>query len=120
MKKRFLVILKVRTKCLVQVALLISNNLTELKRTIKERVFGQPLVERTVINALKAHWDKTSEPDKALTISFHGSPGVGKNYVIKFIEESLYSKGEKSPHVHNFNARLDFTDASKVDEYKVT
>ncbi|XP_044762428.1 torsin-1A [Coccinella septempunctata] len=96
----------------------IPANFKALEENLKKNVFGQPLVESTVIKALRAHWDKNYEPEKALTISFHGGPGIGKNYVVKFIEESLYRKGMESPHVHNFNARLDFPEIDKVNLYK--
>ncbi|XP_045460966.1 torsin-1A [Harmonia axyridis] len=96
----------------------IPSDFKALRSLIKGKIFGQPLIESTVVNALRSHWDERSEPEKALTISFHGGPGVGKNYVAKFIEQALYSQGIRSPNVHNFNARLDFPKISEVDQYK--
>lgn len=56
---------------------------------------------------------------KALTLSFHGMTGTGKNYVSNFIADSIFLKGIKSKYVHHFIGRMHFSDQSKVNEYKV-
>ena len=41
-------------------------------------------------------------------MSFHGWTGSGKNYVTKFITESLFEKGLASQFVHLFVSTLHF------------
>ncbi|KAL3280135.1 hypothetical protein HHI36_017638 [Cryptolaemus montrouzieri] len=96
----------------------IPANYHALEASLKDKLFGQPLVLNTVVNALKSHWNDNYRAEKALTMSFHGGPGVGKNYVTKMIQEALYTQGTRSPHVHMFVARLDFPEVSKVPEYQ--
>lgn len=72
----------------------------------------------TTVNALKAHWD-SPHALKPLTLSFHGWPGGGKNYITKFIVESIYKKGYKSSHVHQFVGRIHFPMVDKSNKYKV-
>lgn len=95
----------------------IPADFEKLQNTLEERVYGQHLVLNTVVNALKAHWD-SPHAQKPLTLSFHGWPGGGKNYVSKFIIDSLYVKGSQSTHVHHFIGRLHFPLEDKTDEYK--
>lgn len=52
-------------------------------------------------------------------MSFHGWTGSGKNYVAKFIAESLFKQGLNSKYVHHFLSTLDFPDETREDEYKV-
>lgn len=89
-----------------------------LQRRLEENVYGQHLVQEIVVNALKAHWN-SNYVEKPLTLSFHGWPGGGKNYVTNFIIESLYKKGIQSEHVHFFNGRIHFPLESNTNEYKV-
>lgn len=70
------------------------------------------------MNAITAHW-REKQPQKALTLSFHGWPGSGKNYVTKFITEAIYKEGAKSHYVHHFMGRIHFPLEDKVEEYKV-
>lgn len=79
---------------------------------------GQHLVQDIVVNALKSHW-KDKHRQKPLTLSFHGWPGGGKNYVTTFIADSLYSLGCKSSHVHFFNGRIHFPKESLQEQYQV-
>ncbi|XP_060527436.1 torsin-1A [Cylas formicarius] len=88
-----------------------------LSKNLKGRVYGQPLVNN-VVNALAAHFSPHYEPRKALTISFHGWTGGGKNYVANFIAESIFRKGAKSKYVHQFIGRLHFSEEAKVEHYK--
>lgn len=89
-----------------------------LKYQLEERLYGQHLVQDIVVNAFKAHW-KGNHAQKPLTMSFHGWPGGGKNYVARFIEESLYKKGSQSGHVHHFMGRIHFPSDQLTDQYKV-
>lgn len=71
-----------------------------------------------MVNAIAAHW-YSDHAQKPLTMSFHGWPGGGKNYVSHFIEESLYKYGRSSRHVHHFMGRIHFPLVEKTEEYKV-
>lgn len=81
-------------------------------------VYGQHLTE-VVVHAIADHWNDIHQPKKALTLSFHGWPGSGKNYVANFIAESLYRYGTKSKFVHSFVGRIHFPLEEHVTEYKV-
>ncbi|KAJ8961638.1 hypothetical protein NQ314_005890 [Rhamnusium bicolor] len=95
----------------------IPGDINKLRKTLKDRVYGQHLVE-TVVDALAAHWSSHYKPSKALTLSFHGWAGSGKNYVSKFIAESLYKRGTKSKHVHHFIGRIHFPLEEHTEMYK--
>nr|QCP68959.1 serosal cuticle-related protein 8 [Nilaparvata lugens] len=71
-----------------------NHDMIDLHYKLKKNLFGQPLVEDVVINAVSAHIKGNSQ--KPLTISFHGWPGCGKNFVADYIVESLFHKKEKS------------------------
>lgn len=46
---------------------------------------------------------------KALTLSFHGTPGTGKNFVAQLIGESIFKLGTKSQYYHFFSGRNYFS-----------
>lgn len=85
---------------------------------MNKNLFGQPLVKNTLINALKSHFS-IKNPKKALVLSFHGSTGVGKNFVSQFIADSLFAKGSRSKFYKHFISTKDFPHNEKVKEYKV-
>lgn len=91
---------------------------SELQNSLKEKLYGQHLVQDIVVNALKAHW-LDDHAQKPLTLSFHGWPGGGKNYVTRFIQDSLYKKGSQSEHVHHFMGRIHFPLLKNAEQYKV-
>lgn len=99
-------------------AMCLINIFLELRKVLRERVYGQHLVN-TVVDALVAHWSPHYKPQKALTLSFHGWPGSGKNYVSKFIADNLYKHGTKSKYVHHFIGRIHFPLEEHAHEYKV-
>lgn len=70
------------------------------------------------MNALRGYLNQRDQ-GKALSFSFHGTPGTGKNYVAKFIAESLYKKGIESKYFHFFNGRIEFPLKQQVEIYKV-
>lgn len=82
-------------------------------------VYGQHLTE-VVVHAVASHWNPFYQPRKALTLSFHGWPGSGKNYVSSFIAESLFKYGTKSKFVHYFVGRIHFPLEQDVLQYKVS
>lgn len=97
----------------------IPGDINKLENLLKLKVYGQHIAEEVIINALKSHWDEKQPPSKALTLSFHGWPGGGKNYITGFIKESLFSLGGASDHVHHFNARIHFPEVSNVPQYQM-
>ena len=89
-----------------------------MEHNLNKHLFGQPLVKNTLINALKSHFS-IKNPKKALVLSFHGSTGVGKNFVSQFIAESLFAKGIRSKYYKQFISTKDFPHNDKINEYKV-
>lgn len=88
-----------------------------MEESLEKRVYGQHLVNDVVVNALRSHWSDY-KPQKALTLSFHGWPGGGKNYVSRFIIESMFTLGSKSNFVHSFVGRINFPSSMKVAQYQ--
>jgi hypothetical protein len=76
------------------------------------------MVKNTVVNALRGHFNLNG-PKKALVLSFHGSTGVGKNFVVQFIANSLFARGVRSKFFKLFIASRDFPHNDKIDEYRV-
>jgi len=93
-------------------------NVTKLEESLAENVFGQHLVTSLVSRSLRAHLRKV-EPKKALVMSFHGWTGAGKNFVARFVAESLYKEGMASKHVHLFISTLHFPHMEMADIYKL-
>ena len=85
----------------------VRTNFTGLEEAFRRRVFGQHLVTKVVLNAVKGHVMNKS-PEKALVLSFNGWTGSGKNFVSKLIAENLFKKGLKSEYVHQIIATNDF------------
>ncbi|XP_070557443.1 torsin-1A-like [Ptychodera flava] len=96
---------------------LAEANITALQETMKQKVYGQHLAEKVVLDVLKGHIENPN-PAKALALSFHGTTGIGKTYVSRIIAESLFKNGMSSKHVHVFSTRLHFLHESKLPEYK--
>lgn len=90
----------------------------ELEHTIRENLYGQFLTQ-TVLDAITAHWNLDLKPTKALVLSFHGSVGVGKNYLVNLIARSLFKLETKSKYFHHFIGRVDFTLERESDVYRV-
>lgn len=81
-------------------------------------LYGQQIAHKTIILALRGYFGNYHS-SKALVMSFHGTPGTGKNYVAQMIATALYKNGVKSQYYHFFNGRNDFPLQQKVDEYQV-
>jgi len=96
----------------------INPNVTLLEEKLHQNLFGQHLVTSLVTKAVRAHTRKT-DPKKALVMSFHGWTGSGKNFVAKFIVESLYKLGMSSKYVHLFISTLHFPNQEQSDIYKL-
>lgn len=56
---------------------------------------------------------------QALVMSFHGWTGGGKNFVSKFIAESIFKLGMRSDFVHVFVSTVHFPHEQQADIYKV-
>ncbi|XP_043505268.1 torsin-1A [Polistes fuscatus] len=96
----------------------VKLDVTKLDKLLKKNLFGQHIAYKTILNALFGYSNQM-EQRKALTLSFHGPPGTGKNYVAKFIAESLYQKGTESKFFHFFNGRTDFPLKNEIEDYKI-
>ncbi|XP_055857403.1 torsin-like protein [Episyrphus balteatus] len=95
----------------------IPGDINKLKNELESHLFGQHIVLEKVIPAIRAHFSKDTASKKALVLSFHGTPGTGKNYVADFIAKSLYLKGLESKFVHLFKGRADFPYQSESERY---
>lgn len=92
---------------------------TELKHSLSKKIYGQPLVNE-LVNILTAHKEAiiNGSNKKALVISLHGWPGVGKNYATAMIADALYLKGMNSKYVKMYMGQKDF-DCTDLDKKKV-
>ncbi|EFN70225.1 Torsin-like protein [Camponotus floridanus] len=95
----------------------IPSDLDKLEVMLAARLYGQQIAQETIINALRGHLGNKDSP-KALVMSFHGTPGTGKNYVAQMIAKAFYKNGVQSQYYYFFNGRNDFPLQRKVDEYK--
>ena len=104
----------------------IKNDVKKFESLFSANVFGQPLVKETIANALRWHFkaiersqfDPDLSPKSPLVLSFHGGPGCGKNYVARFIAESLFEKGWDSKFVNHFSGTYDFPNKKTTEVYK--
>lgn len=51
-------------------------------------------------------------------MSFHGTPGIGKNYVADMIAEAVFEKGASSKFYHKIHGSMDFPGRDSVGFYK--
>ncbi|XP_068206960.1 torsin-1A-like [Palaemon carinicauda] len=93
-------------------------NMTALTLAFDEHLYGQHLVKTVIPRALKSHLSH-DQPSKALVMSFHGWTGGGKNYVARFIIDSLYKLGQRSQYVHFFVSTVHFPHIQEADIYKL-
>ncbi|XP_075227673.1 torsin-like protein isoform X2 [Lycorma delicatula] len=89
---------------------------TALQENLENDLFGQPLVKNVVLAALKGHFETTSSTP--LTLSFHGSTGVGKTYVAEFIVRSLYKRGFESKFVRTYVGSMHFPLIKEIEKYE--
>ncbi|XP_012216157.1 torsin-1A-like [Linepithema humile] len=95
----------------------IHSDLDRLEYMLSANLFGQQIAHETIINGLRGHLGN-KDSQKALVMSFHGTPGTGKNYVAQMIATVFYEKGIQSQYYHFFNGRNDFPLEEKVNQYK--
>ncbi|XP_076302195.1 torsin-1A-like [Lasioglossum baleicum] len=95
----------------------IISDIDRLDDVLTKEFYGQTIAQSVIINALRGHLT-SSNPPKALSMSFHGPPGTGKTYISQIIAKFLFKKGDQSIFYHFFNGRNDFPLEEKVNEYK--
>lgn len=93
--------------------------ISELDRDLRHNLFGQHIVQEKVVKALSTHIEHLETSRKPLVMSFHGTPGVGKNFVASYIAKALYEKGIDSKYVHHYKGKLDFPEKSKSNDYSI-
>lgn len=97
----------------------IPFNVDALKLDLERNLYGQHIVNTTLLAALRSHKRNFYISQKPLVMSFHGTPGTGKNFVADRIVKHFYERGDKSRFVHKYRGRIDFPLASEVDLYRV-
>ncbi|KAL0965237.1 hypothetical protein UPYG_G00278570 [Umbra pygmaea] len=95
----------------------IAFNSTGLNVDLKQRLFGQHVASRVVLNAMKGFMNNNNNK-KPLVLSLHGLTGTGKNFVSQLIAENIYKKGMDSSFIHQFVATVHFPHKSKINTYK--
>lgn len=98
----------------------IPYDIDGLKADFNENLFGQHIANNTLIPALKSHVNNLELSQKPLVLSFHGTPGTGKNFVADLISKRFYTEGDNSNFVHRFCGRIDFPLESQVPLYRVS
>ncbi|XP_043281360.1 torsin-1A-like [Venturia canescens] len=93
----------------------IPINVTELQRQLASRLYGQHIVQETVVRALRGY-KATQNPAKALVMSFHGPTGTGKNYVSSIITSTFLKHGTKSKFFQLFSGSI--FSQSRLEEHK--
>lgn len=93
--------------------------ISEFENDLRKNLFGQHIVLDKVVKALTTHIKHLDTSRKPLVMSFHGTPGVGKNYVANFIAKALFEKGLDSKFVHQYSGKLDFPEKSKSNDYSI-
>ncbi|KAK7081256.1 nuclear membrane organization [Halocaridina rubra] len=96
----------------------VKPNITALNLALDAHLYGQHLVRDVVSRALKGHLIH-DDPSKALVMSFHGWTGGGKNYVARFIADSIYKLGQRSQYMHLFVSTIHFPHEQLADIYKL-
>ncbi|XP_008547317.1 torsin-like protein [Microplitis demolitor] len=95
----------------------IHYDLTRLDDALEKNLYGQHIAHDVVVSALRAHV-KSGHSPKALAMSFHGTPGTGKNFVTQNIVNNFYKEGAKSKYFHFFSGRLSFPLQNMVAMYQ--
>uniref|UniRef100_A0A8C5RP56 Torsin family 3 member A n=1 Tax=Laticauda laticaudata TaxID=8630 RepID=A0A8C5RP56_LATLA len=94
------------------------EKITILLKLQFKRLHGQHLAKKIVLKAIQGFLEKR-QPEKALTLSFHGWSGTGKNFVACLMAEHLYRDGLKSDCVKIFISVLHFPHLNYMDLYKI-
>nr|XP_013101343.1 unnamed protein product [Stomoxys calcitrans] len=95
----------------------IPADISQLEKDLNNNLFGQHIVIQQLIPALKAHFSEARNSKKPLVISFHGTPGTGKNFVAEKIAKRIYAEGIRSNYVHRYIGRSAFPYESEAKHY---
>lgn len=98
----------------------IKYDMRGLKADLESNLFGQHIVNTALLAALRSHVNNLERSEKPLVLSFHGTPGTGKNYVADMIIKNFYRLGDNSRFVHRYRGRIDFPLESEVNLYRVS
>lgn len=98
----------------------IPADMTELALDLEANVYGQHIVHKQLMAALRSHYNHLDKSTKPFVLSFHGTPGTGKNYVADHIAKHLYRQGSNSTFIRRFMGRTDFPMESDVNYYRAT
>lgn len=81
--------------------------------------FGQHVAKLELQRSL-GYFYKRQDRSKPLVLSFHGTPGTGKNYAALQIVEARYKKAAESNFVHGYSGRVNFPsdDPSDLNKYR--
>jgi len=94
-----------------------NHKISHLSRSFESELFGQHLVNDIVVKAVSAHINNDN-PSKALVMSFHGSPGSGKNHVADIIAKHIYKNGALSKYVHKKISTFHYAHSNRLESYK--
>lgn len=72
-----------------------ERGIDKLLENLNTKVFGQPLITKSIFKSLRAHITDES-PKRPLVMYFAGWTGTGKTYVAKMIADNLFKEGTKS------------------------
>lgn len=95
----------------------IHYNQTGLKTDLENKLFGQHIAHRLILEALD-EFMSNENPQKPLVFSLHGMSGTGKNFVSSIIANNIYEQGMASKYVHYLSATKQFPQPGKISEYK--
>lgn len=95
---------------------LIPFDIMKLQESLKDRLFGQHIVVEKLFQAVASHYKEIDKSQKPLVMSFHGTPGTGKNFVSNLIAETVFEKGTSSQYYHVFHGSQ-FSDLDKINHY---
>ncbi|GMR33846.1 hypothetical protein PMAYCL1PPCAC_04041, partial [Pristionchus mayeri] len=95
----------------------VQPDFRNMEEELRQLVYGQHIVQETLIPALKSHFER--QPSKPLVLSFHGATGSGKNHVSRIIAKNMFQRGMASGFVHHIVATAEFPDRSRMHEYQV-
>lgn len=80
------------------------------------KVFGQHLAVRELKDAIAGFY-KQKERSKPLVLSFHGTPGTGKNFIADQMVTARYKEGKSSKYVHGYSGRINFPVEADAEKY---
>lgn len=95
----------------------IPHDILSLQENLKDRLFGQHVIEEKLFQAVASHYKEIDKSQKPLVMSFHGTQGTGKNYVSNMIAQAVFEKGTASQFYRVFHGSQ-YGDKDRVNHYK--